>query len=148
MHVPMPFFHVFCNITVEMGEPSDTNCRSVLVVEDDESIRQMLQMMLEIEKYDVLLAANGQEAIEILEKSRVLPCLILLDLMMPVMNGWQFVEAISRNRAYASVPIVVITAFRDKVDSIKANSFLLKPIDLDHFIKTVQQYCPKGPKGT
>ncbi|OFZ22544.1 MAG: hypothetical protein A2X94_03560 [Bdellovibrionales bacterium GWB1_55_8] len=125
-----------------MGESKAPGiCKTVLLVEDDEAIRQVLQMMLEVEQFDVLVAANGQEALEILAKAPVRPCLILLDLMMPVMNGWEFVEAVNKVEAYASIPIVVITAFHDKVDTIKVNGFMLKPIEFDGFLKTVRQYC-------
>jgi len=126
----------------QMEESSKTmdHC-SILIVEDEESIRQLYQMMLEIENYNVLLASNGQEALEKLEKCPNLPCLVILDLMMPVMNGWQFVEAVKKVKEYADIPIIVVTAFRDKADTIKANGFMLKPIELDQFLKVVGKYC-------
>lgn len=122
-------------------------CRTVLIVEDEESIRQVLQMMLEIENYDVLLAANGQEAMDKLATCAEPPCLILLDLMMPVMDGWQFVEAVGKVRAYASTPVVVVTAFRDKAGTIKADGVIQKPIEFDRLLTTVRKYCHGSTKG-
>lgn len=114
---------------------------TVLVVDDDQSIREVLEMMLELEHYNVLLAANGKEALDALAGCTTPPCLIILDLMMPVMNGWQFVEAKEKVEAYSKIPIVVITAFREKADTIKADAVLLKPIEYEGLLKVIQNYC-------
>lgn len=125
-----------------MGEKgSYAERRTVLIVDDDESIREVLEMMLEIENYEVLLAENGKEALRKLAECSIPPCLILLDLMMPVMNGWQFIEAKEKAEAFAAIPVVVITAFRDKAESIKADDVILKPVDYDGLLKTVRKYC-------
>lgn len=120
------------------------NSRTVLIVEDEESIRQVLQMMLELENFHVLVAANGREAITQLAESATAPDLILLDLMMPVMNGWEFVDAIRKDGKFSSIPIIVVTAFRDKAETIKADDIIFKPIDFDVLVQTIQKYfAPK-----
>jgi CheY-like chemotaxis protein len=114
--------------------------KSILIVEDDESIRDTLWMFLEFEGYSVYTASNGQEGVNLLP---TMPdaCLILLDLMMPVMDGWQFAEAIRLDSKLSSIPIVVITAFSEKAASVRANGMLKKPVNLDSLLKVVQQYC-------
>jgi len=72
------------------------------------------------------------------------PCLILLDLMMPVMNGWEFADAIETNRTYAQIPIVTISAFSDPEKRIRANGSIKKPVDLDLLFALVRQYCGSG----
>ena len=119
-------------------------CKSILVVEDDEGIRETMRIFLEIEGYNVVTAADGQKALDALAKAN--PCLILLDLMMPVMNGWEFVEAL-KNTKYADNPVVIVTAFTDQVGAIKHNGIIGKPFDLAALKKTVQRWCGE-PGGT
>jgi CheY-like chemotaxis protein len=123
-----------------MMHPPVSEGKSVLIVEDDNSIREVLQMFLEYEGYCVMTAANGQEGIEALSRGQS-PCLIVLDLMMPIMDGWQFVESIAKNATFAAIPIVVVTAFIEKAQEIKAKLVVKKPIDLNDLLKIVQQYC-------
>lgn len=122
-------------------------CSSILVVEDDTSIREMLRLMLELEGYRIYVAANGEEGLTTLrslgEKDR--PCLILLDLMMPVMNGWQFVEALGEQTMLATIPVVVVTAFGDKSKTLKSSGVLKKPIELDALFSMVRRYCGPSP---
>lgn len=118
-------------------------CPMILVVEDDNAIREVLTDVLESEGYQVLNAPNGQEAIRLL-RSSTLPCLILLDLMMPVMNGWQFRDEQRQDPVLAPVPVVVISADSDlasKAAAINANDFLKKPIEINRLLDTVEQYC-------
>jgi CheY-like chemotaxis protein len=118
-------------------------CPMILVVEDDSAIREVLTDVLESEGYQVVNAANGREAIQLL-RGTTLPCLILLDLMMPVMNGWQFRDEQRQDPVLAPVPVVVISADSDlptKAAAIHANDFLKKPIELNRLLDTVEQYC-------
>ncbi|MEO5968411.1 MAG: response regulator [Bdellovibrionia bacterium] len=114
--------------------------RSLLVIEDDETIRELLKTALEFEGHEVFDASNGAEGIRMLSKMPV-PCLILLDLMMPVMDGWEFVERLSKDRVYSNIPVIVITAFCDIGRPIRAKEVVKKPIDLDYLFKVVRQYC-------
>jgi CheY-like chemotaxis protein len=121
-------------------------CRSVLLVEDDPDIRASLEEALEWEGYRVVTAANGRDALARLPRM-ARPCLILLDLMMPVMNGWEFADALEKNDRLAAIPIVVVTAFADqagdKKSSIGTGEVVRKPVDLDVLLRLVRRYC--GP---
>ena len=115
------------------------NCHSILIVEDDDEIRNLLRQAVEMEGYDAATASNGKEGLDAL--SRTKPCLILLDLMMPVMDGWAFARSVEADAALAQIPIVVVTAYANKVQSIKAKSILKKPVDLGCLFKTIREYC-------
>jgi CheY-like chemotaxis protein len=115
---------------------------SVLVVEDDPDIRETLSEVLSAEGYDVTAAANGREA---LDKLGVMhrPCMILLDLMMPVMNGWEFLRAIEQSADLSSIPVTVVSAAGHGVP-IGGTRFIRKPIDLDLLLEHVRQVCAAG----
>ena len=115
-------------------------CSSVLIVEDEETIRDTLRLSLELEGYEVRTACNGKEALEVLPRMRR-PCLILLDLMMPVMDGWGFVDAVDKDVTLATIPIVVVTAFSGSEKSIHAKQIVKKPFDLNELLHIVGQYC-------
>jgi CheY-like chemotaxis protein len=122
----------------QSGERSQ--CKSILVVEDDTAIRETLKFALEMSHYSVFTAANGQEALDVLSTIPK-PCLILLDLMMPVMNGWEFSKALDENMMLAPIPVVVVTAFLDKAKTIRSKGVLKKPVDLEMLLKIVSQWC-------
>ncbi len=116
----------------------------MLLVEDDPDIREAITEILRDEGYRVLGAEHGRQALDLLREG-ARPALILLDLMMPVMNGWQFREAQKADASLAPIPVVVISAdaaaAREAVH-IGASAFLQKPIDLDELLGTVARYCP------
>lgn len=117
--------------------------RHILVVEDDYAIRDALTQVLEDEGYAVSGAANGQEAMGVLHKRSSI-CLILLDLMMPVMNGWEFRVAQRQDPALAPIPVVVISAdasAQDRVAPLDVKGFLRKPVQLDALLDLVKQFC-------
>ena len=115
-------------------------CKSILIVEDEPSIRENLQMILEFEGYSVFTATNGKEGLQALQKMPR-PCLILLDLLMPVLNGMEFLEAKSHEDAIASIPVCVVSGVAERPDLSKASGFVKKPIDLDALLKFVREYC-------
>ncbi len=102
----------------------------VLVVEDDDSIREMLQMLLEDEGYHVLTAANGSEGIEALRKHDR-PSLIILDLMMPVMSGWEFLRVKKTELALNDIPVITISAGAQNETPAGASAFVRKPFEID-----------------
>jgi CheY-like chemotaxis protein len=117
--------------------------RGLLVVEDDPDIREALRLVLETEGYPVTTAGDGAEAMRQLQAATP-PCLILLDLMMPVMDGWQFRDAQQRDPALAAIPVVVISAdgrVPQKAASIGAAGYLKKPVDFDTLVDVVRRYC-------
>ena len=118
----------------------NTNYKGILVIEDNKEIQDSLKMALEVEGYNVFTADNGKEGIEKLEQIPT-PCLILLDLMMPVMNGWEFVEVISKDIMLSTIPVVVVSAFGDKKGSPKTEGYIQKPIDLEALLSTVGKHC-------
>jgi len=118
----------------------NTPCKAILVIDDDPGIRDVLRMSLELEGYNVITAAEGKEALEALATIQR-PCLILLDLMMPVMNGWQFAEAIEKDVVLAQIPVAIVTAYADKAAAIKAEAIIKKPIDLEALYQVVKKWC-------
>jgi CheY-like chemotaxis protein len=113
---------------------------NILLIEDEMDIRAVLKDALEWEGYEVYTASNGKEGMEILHQIPA-PCLIVLDLMMPVMNGWEFAAALKTDCAYADIPIVILSAFSDPQKRIQADGFLNKPVDLDILFALVRQHC-------
>ena len=112
----------------------------VLVVDDQEAIRDTLQTALDDEGFTVECAANGQEALDILQRWQ--PCVILLDLMMPVMDGWAFRQA--QRRSGSTVPVVLLSAagrLDEHRESLGAAAVITKPFDLDRVISTIQSVC-------
>jgi CheY-like chemotaxis protein len=100
-----------------------------------------LKDLLEMEGFDVLTAENALEAMKLLENAGQ-PCLVFLDLMMPVMNGWEFRREIERDAALADVPVVVISAATGElVRKTRADAIILKPIDMDQLLDVVGNFC-------
>jgi len=118
-------------------------CKDILIVEDDPDIRDSLKEILQFEGYNPETASNGQEGVE---KLRVMsnPCLILLDLMMPVMNGWQFLEYRALHSPLSSIPVVVVSAQTHQSKPAQVVAFLKKPLELDSFLKLVSIFCKKN----
>jgi CheY-like chemotaxis protein len=113
---------------------------SVLLVEDDEDIRATLGEFLSGQGYEVETASNGQEGLKRLEKHK--PGLVLLDLMMPVMNGWEFLEKKKTEPPEISkVPVLVISAVPGQPYVPGALATLKKPIDLHRLMDFVELYC-------
>lgn len=115
----------------------------VYVVDDDAGIRDALQELLLEEGYDVVTAEDGRDALDKLRLADRKPCLILLDLMMPVMNGKEFCAAKSDDKAIAEVPVVVITANGTSKREIEpfASDYLMKPMHLDQLLTTIEKHC-------
>jgi len=114
---------------------------TVLIVEDDLDTREMLGRFLELEGYTVETAENGKRALERLG-SGVGACVILLDLMMPVMDGWQFRQEQIRDASLADIPVIVVSAAgRERLEKIHANAYLSNPVDLDELLGCVTQFC-------
>jgi CheY-like chemotaxis protein len=120
----------------------------VLIVDDDLDIRSTLREALEFEGHTVRAVANGREALEDLRGQNAV-CVILLDLMMPVMNGWEFREEQLKDPRIAKVPVLVISADGNaevKAASLTANGYLKKPIRVKDLFDAVARYCPRiGP---
>jgi CheY-like chemotaxis protein len=111
----------------------------ILVVEDDRDIRESLVEVLEDAGYRVTAAADGRQALEVLEAAPEKPRLILLDLMMPVMNGFQFREAQLARPGLAMIPVLVITADANaKAGTLKAAGLLQKPVKIQPLLDRIE----------
>jgi CheY-like chemotaxis protein len=112
----------------------------VLIVEDDADIRECVQMILEDEGFEVVTASNGAEAEWALAHMNN-PCVVLLDLMMPVMNGWELLDHLRRDgRLSDGIRVVVVSASPAQVPDGPVAT-MRKPVHVDQLIATVRQYC-------
>ncbi len=115
----------------------------VLVVDDDTDLREAIVDVLEDEGYAVDCAADGLEGLEHL-RARELPCLILLDWMMPRCDGPQFRAAQREDPALAAIPVVILTAdmrLADKIEQLDAQDYLRKPVELARLLAVVRRHC-------
>jgi CheY-like chemotaxis protein len=112
--------------------------RAILIVDDDEGIREVLAESLELEGYRVQVCVNGADALARL-RDGARPDLILLDLMMPVMDGWQFRREQLADARLAQIPVVVITAAGTLREQIDARHVLRKPFDLVDLLRVVSE---------
>ena len=115
----------------------------ILVVEDDEDAREALVALLQMKGYRAVPAGNGKEALDYLHRAP-LPDLIILDLWMPVMDGWQFRKEQVKDPRLAAVPVIVVTALSDRTD-VDANEVIIKPVDVDRLLTSVSHYCKAEP---
>ena len=113
----------------------------MLVVDDDDDVRRAICQFLEDEECDAVAVGNGDEALRALRSGDPLPCLIFLDLMMPVMDGWQFRRSQLSDPALADIPVVVISAFGRDARSIDSSAFLPKPFRGDELMTFVHKFC-------
>jgi CheY-like chemotaxis protein len=121
--------------------------RQIFVVDDDDDIRESLMDFLQDQGYAPIGAADGKEALDLLGASAEPPCVIILDLMMPVMDGRSFREAMLRDPALSGIPVVVISAYNDGADTAKqinALTYLPKPLDLDALLEIVHSQCARN----
>ena len=118
--------------------------RTVLVVEDDQEVRDAIAEVLEDSEYRPLPAANGAEALERLRTATPQPCVILLDVMMPTMDGWQFRAAQQSDPAMKDIPVVLLSAHTDVKSAaaqMQVAGFLPKPVAIDKLLQTVERFC-------
>ena len=116
--------------------------KKILVVEDVDFNRDLLVQLLE-DDYEVIEAVNGQEGVELAERER--PDLILMDLSLPVMDGWEATRQLKANDNLRSIPVIALTAHAMKGDEEKAlaagcDDYLVKPLDEDELIAKIQKY--------
>ena len=116
------------------------------MIEDDDAIRAAVTDALHLEGYEVESAANGALALESVKGSR--PDAIVLDLMMPVMDGWAFLEACRGSGLCQGVPVVVTSAYRDLAEiasQLRVQACLAKPFDLDVLLGAVERLVARSP---
>ncbi|HXH31505.1 MAG TPA: response regulator [Bacteriovoracaceae bacterium] len=113
---------------------------TILVVEDDYDIREAIKDFLELEDYQVVTATNGKEALEVL-KTGLKPCLVLLDMMMPIMGGREFLDIVLKDSVLAPIPIFILSAIASSENTKGAVGFIKKPADLHVLLSMVKTYC-------
>ena len=121
--------------------------RTILFVEDTSEQRDLVAMFLGMNGYRVEVANNGIEGLA--QARKVKPDLILLDLGMPKMDGYQMMEELRADEALKGIPIVVISAWtaathRERAKAAGADAFITKPFELSHILTVVQKYAPAG----
>jgi CheY-like chemotaxis protein len=118
----------------------------IVVIEDDQPIREMMEAVIKAEGYGVRTACNGEEAMEIL-KNLDSPRLIITDLSMPIMDGYSFIELANQTDTISNIPIVVISAsplnskIKEKIATGKIKKLIKKPVNLDYLIEVIVEYC-------
>ncbi|MGZ3773084.1 MAG: response regulator [Pseudobdellovibrionaceae bacterium] len=116
------------------------NNKKILVVDDSEAIQLITKVALEKAGYSVMTAFNGKEALDTMKTTK--PCLIILDLMMPVMDGWVFMEELRKAEENLKIPVVVISAFSGDMEPPKSiNESFAKPVNLKTLKSIANKYC-------
>lgn len=118
----------------------------ILVVEDDAVMRETIAELLEEEGYTVTVANGGAQGLEYLHQSPR-PSLILLDLMMPTMNGWEFHSQLQRDPALATIPVVLLSAvadFQRRRGKLDVAAILPKPVNIPHLLEVITQALANG----
>ena len=117
---------------------------TVLVVDDDKNVSEMIREMLAGQGYGAAVAGNGREALAYLRSSSTRPRLILLDLMMPEMSGWEFRKLQQDDPALASIPVAIITGYdgaEGKAGVLGAVDVLSKPSHVEKLASLVSRFC-------
>lgn len=115
--------------------------KRVLVVEDNDDLRELTRVILERHGYVVDEAENGAEALARLSAMKPAPCLVLLDLMMPVMDGRQLLERLQRDQMLATLPVVVVSAAANEPIA-GAKKTVKKPVSAETLVRVVERFCP------
>jgi CheY-like chemotaxis protein len=136
------------NTSSETTEANDTS--TVLVVEDEGIVREGLGLILQRAGYGVALAAHGQEALDLLRTGPT-PSLIVLDMMMPVVDGWRFLATKRQNPSLAPIPVIIATAMGvasvEWASSLGAVALFRKPIDVEALLQEIARWCPPNAPG-
>ncbi|MGZ3420785.1 MAG: response regulator [Polyangiales bacterium] len=109
----------------------------ILVVDDDDDVREILRLQLEAEGFATRGASNGAEALTEVERDR--PAVVLLDMMMPVMSGPEFVHAIRADERWSKLPIVMVTAWPQEASGLAVREVLSKPLELQALLDCVHR---------
>jgi CheY-like chemotaxis protein len=116
----------------------------VLIVEDEDDVREFMELLIANAGYETMVARDGYEALEMMRARR--PCLVLLDLQMPRMDGWEFRERQLQDPRLAHVPVVCISAYFDPGDVTRKLGVrcLLKPADFHAVLREVRSACERS----
>ena len=129
-----------------MARPSPSARPTIVVIDDDEMIRELVRLHLKNADYEVLLAEDAVAAGRLIVESS--PALILIDVNMPYMNGYEFTSALKKDPATRDIPVVFITADEDVAQrsrQLGAVAYLAKPVRADRLLEVVRQFVPRAP---
>jgi CheY-like chemotaxis protein len=115
------------------------SCHGILIVEDDPDIRESLRDMLEDEGFIVGTVDNGRDALVRMEAEH--PCVVLLDLMMPIMSGAEMLAEMSSHEGISAIPVVVVSAWNDTTGTDGAQGIVRKPINIEELLEHVRRHC-------
>ena len=120
---------------------NETQVETILVVDDDSLVRESISLFLDAKGYSVLEAENGQEALEVLKTAPRFPCLVMLDLLMPILDGQQFLTQRGQDPVLRDIPVIVVSG-NDKSDLPLEGvaAYLKKPINPDHLIEIIDRH--------
>ncbi len=118
----------------------------ILIVDDEADLVETIQFALELEGYNVLVASNGEEGLNIARQEK--PDIILLDLMLPKLDGYKVCRLLKFDERYKSIPILMLTAKTQEKDKILgketgANEYITKPFDMDELMAKIKSYLSK-----
>ena len=123
------------------------SAREILVVEDDSDLRESLSQALRDHGFTVSSASNGQQALDLL-RAGTRPSLILLDLMMPVLNGWELRDALRQDPALSAIPQLVISAYMDEAEqhvlALPPDDCIRKPFHIRILLDAIERHCQPG----
>lgn len=115
------------------------NCaEKILIIEDDHDIRVAYRSALEDHGLEIYSACNGRDGLSLL--SKITPKLIILDISMPIMNGFEFLKAKEQHPAFKDIPVLIVTCHFEKQEALKKHACLFKPIEIDTFTTVVSSY--------
>lgn len=119
---------------------------SILLVEDDDFIRENTMEILELSDFEVMAASDGIKGLELLRIKK--PDLILCDILMPEMDGYEFFQAIQEDQSVSSIPFLFLTAYSERKDvekalSMGAEDYIVKPFDSDDLVVLIKKYLPE-----
>ena len=115
--------------------------KKVLIIEDDAATRTSMMNVLETEGFSVTGASDGLDGAIVLGQMEQAPGVILLDLMMPRANGWDFLDFQRNHHAYKNVPVIICSAYPGIAKSLNPAVFLQKPLHLQKLLNAVRSYC-------
>ena len=125
-----------------MSNANLSHGKLVLVVDDDPFVRESLSELLAAKGYSALQAENGQKALEVLKKTPRFPCLIVLDLVMPVMDGRGFLMLRADDPILRDIPVVVVSGSMQSGEPLDGiDAYLRKPVKVDRLIEIIDQHC-------
>jgi CheY-like chemotaxis protein len=116
----------------------------LLVVDDDPDGVEAMRFLLEAQGYEVESASNGREALQMLRLGSSPPDAVILDLLMPVMNGWEFLEELQHDERLSAIPVIVVTGSFYTRPAEFGGKVFVKPVDFDALVRHVERICPPG----